>query len=236
AGDGIDNDGDGRIDEEPNGLDGIDNDRDGLIDEDYTSQSCGTLQIWSYVNSVCVNIPDSKPIPDGKAITASNGSYSLYISGLKPGVNYVYARATDLAGNVSDFSPAAIIIGLQAVSVVMNHDFEPGWNLVGIPMQPSIYAPALALGVPDLQFFQLKNNSYIYNVGMDPAAPGMAYWVFFPIARTITARGVNSTTNLVPIRRMEHRRRAIRQINDMERVDSRRLLWNGVRAGFNSGR
>ncbi len=199
AGDGIDNDGDGRIDEEPNGMDGTDNDRDGLIDEDYTSQSCGTLQIWSYANSVCVNIPDSKPIPDGKAITASNGAYSLYISGLKPGVNYVYARATDLAGNVSDFSPAAIIIGLQAVSVVMNHDFEPGWNLVGIPMQPSIYAPALALGVPDLQFFQLKNNSYIYNVGMDPAAPGMAYWVFFPTARTITARGVNSTTNQVPI-------------------------------------
>jgi len=203
ADDGADNDGDGRIDEEPGGADGRDNDKDGFIDEDYTTNAClKTTQIWSSTYGECIYIPaDQEPVPDGTATADEYGNFEIITSGIIPGVNYIYAKAIDKAGNESEYCTPIALIGLQGVSTILNHDFKAGWNLVGIPLQPVVYNPAGALMLYDIEFFQYKSGAYVYDSGLDPAAPGMCYWAYFPTDRTAVAEGIMSTTNTVQLQK-----------------------------------
>jgi len=199
-GDGKDNDGDNRIDEEPNGLDGVDNDHDGFIDEDVIDEYCGAGKIWAVAVGVCVDVPDNDPIPNGSGLTNSTGGYStITVSGIVPGVNYLYARATDEAGNTSEFSTPAVLIAKIGNIVTLTHKFEAGWNIVGIPLQPSTMDPAGALGLYDYDFYQVKGKALEFEFGVDAVEPGKAYWAYFPEAATATAHGITSTTNMVQL-------------------------------------
>ncbi|MFA6450682.1 MAG: hypothetical protein WCX65_14505 [bacterium] len=197
--DALDNDGDGRTDEEPNDSDGIDSDHDGFIDEDTTSQTCGANQIWSFNSSACINVPLTPAVPDGTATTNASGGYTVNISGIVSGVNYIYARATDEAGNISAFSAPAVLIARIGEVITLSHEYMTGWNLVGIPLQPNSASPATALQLDNVEFFQLKNGVYVYNAGLDRAAPGVCYWAYFPENMTAVAHGINSTTNTVAL-------------------------------------
>jgi hypothetical protein len=200
ADDGIDNDGDGRIDEEPGGANGIDDDHDSFIDEDYTTHTCGTNQLWDYEESACFDIsPNSTPTPDGEATTNSTGCFTTTVSGIMAGVDYISCRAIDIAGNVSETGAVKPVIGLQTEAVTLTHEFTPGWHLVGIPHQPSVLSPSAALQLYNNDFFQLKNDVYVYNSGLDPARPGKCYWVYFPSTETAVSPGVTSNTNSVQI-------------------------------------
>lgn len=200
ADDGIDNDGDSRIDEEPNGANGIDDDRDAFIDEDYSDHPCGVNQVWSYANSTCQNIPPNRqPTPDGSARTDTYGSFDTTVSGIKSGVNYVYARATDIPGNISGFSAVSPVIGLQSEGIILEHTFPAGWNLVGVPLQPASTSPESALQLYGLDFFQLQDGIYVYGSGLDAAAPGECYWVYFPTEKKASSIGATSNTNTVAL-------------------------------------
>lgn len=199
AGDGVDNDGDGRIDEEPGGANAIDDDHDGFIDEDTTSNTCASGQIWSASLNSCLYVPNTEPLPNGTATTDSVGGYVITISGIIPGKNYVYARATDRAGNTSDFGTPTTIIGKIGETETFTHEFAAGWTLLGFPFQPNASHPALALGLSDNEFYQLIGGVYINDAGMNRAVPGSCYWTYFPETTTVTATGVTSTTNTVSL-------------------------------------
>ncbi len=195
--DGIDNDGDGRVDEEPNGINGIDDDGDGFTDEDISSSTCATGKIWDTVMSECINPSVYKPTPDGTATTDSSGGFNISITGIKPGANYIYTRATDIAGNVSAFGTPILLAGVISESIRLTHTYPAGWNLVGIPLQPAAASPNSALSLLDVKFYQFKGGQYISDLGIDPAAPGVCYWAFFPTEKTAVSQGVTSTTNAI---------------------------------------
>lgn len=199
--DEIDNDGDGRTDEEPNGMDGIDNDNDNFIDEDVTDASCNTGLIWDPIYSECITALDKTMYYDGLGTTDSAGSYTAVVTGLMYGVDYLFARATDMAGNVSVLSSGTPLSVKTAPTVTLTHTFGAGWNLVGVPLQPSLPTAQSAFRIGTTKTYQYKDGSYYYGAGQDLIAPGMCYWIYFDEETTITSSGVASTTNVVNLKK-----------------------------------
>jgi len=195
--DGIDNDGDGKTDEEP--VDGVDNDNDLFVDEDTTSNSCSPSNyFWDSIYSECIYSLD-EPTPDGTATANSTGGYTTSVTGIQAGLNYLYGRATDMAGNTSELSSGTTLSGLLQEALQLSHTFSSGWNLIGVPLQPAHPTPAMGLGLGNMTLFQLKNGKYIYKTGLDPIAPGMCYWGYFTSETKTTVTGVNSVTNKIKL-------------------------------------
>lgn len=226
--DGIDNDGDGFIDEEP--VNGKDDDNDMFVDEDRTAQTCGTNEFWDYQAKRCLAKPADARIPNGTAMAVPgtcgnytaqsacptaggcswdgrycrdanlNGAYAMTMTGIHIGKNLVYVRATDAAGNVSDLSDPIELINIAPENVVLRHTFDAGWNLVGVPMQSSIGSPKVGLGVSQ-DVFRLQDGVYKYNSQLKPMVPGVCYWIKFDEATEITMYGITSTTREVALKK-----------------------------------
>lgn len=226
--DEIDNDGDGFIDEEP--VNGKDDDNDMFVDEDRTAQTCGTDEFWDFEAERCLGKPADTRIPNGTDVaepgtcgnfTAQsgcpaadgcywdgrycrdgdlNGTFATAMTGIHIGKNLVYVRATDAAGNVSDLSDPIELINNAPENVVLRHTFDPGWNLVGVPMQSSIGTPKVGLGV-DEDVFRLQDGVYKYNSQLKPMSPGSCYWINFDEATEITLYGITSTTREITLKK-----------------------------------
>ncbi|MEW5946840.1 MAG: hypothetical protein AB1742_11640 [bacterium] len=197
--DGIDNDGDGLADEEPNGTDGTDNDNDLFSDEDVTANVCAAGKYWSASTSSCASAPVDPPLPDGAGNASTSGGYIINVSGIQVGQNLLYARAIDFAGNVGQFSSGTLVTNTAPENVTLTHDFSTGWNLVGVPLQPAITTPSTALGLNNFYMFRLQNGKYEYGSTIEPAAPGKCYWTNFTQDTTVTSTGITSTTSSVQL-------------------------------------
>ncbi|MEW6202224.1 MAG: hypothetical protein AB1546_09630, partial [bacterium] len=197
--DGIDNDGDGRIDEEPNGSDSADNDNDAFTDEDTTANICPDSKYWLYSSETCTNKPVKTKKPNGTAQADSSGDYEMLVSGIQVGENLLYARGIDIAGNIGEFSSPVSVTNTAPQNIALSHEFPEGWNLVGVPLQPTQTTPTTGLGLSNYDLFRYQDGEYAYGYNLDAAAPGMCYWAYFDDATTASSNGIKSTTTSVAL-------------------------------------
>ncbi len=194
--DGLDNDGDGRSDEEPGGRNGLDDDRDGFVDEDYSDNLCG---LDEFLNQGACTIPTLDKRPSFSRQLNDIGSATITVT-LGLGKNIVTGRLKDLAGNTGLASDPVTITNNAPQQLQLDHTFaQAGWQAVSIPMVPNFLSP--------IQGFQLNTDFLsvappLYRSGKQVAvmSPGVGYWVNVPAANTeVTMYGQTSKTKVLSL-------------------------------------